>query len=483
MNNEFENNELNNDINQPVMDQANDMPLQNNIEEQPVQPEVTELVYEQPVVEPVQPEVTPVYEQPVVEPVQPEVTEPVYEQPTVEPVQPEVTPVYEQPIVEPIQQPVYEAPQGGIVEPKKKGKAGLIAIIIALVVALAVGGYFLFGKDLLGGNKKETAESLSKKYVNNLINKKYEDNFKLIRLEKDSYVSVDDYMKYAQTKDDYTKIIGIKDYEVKETLLTTSEATYEFKFNIDNKNKVIEINLVKEDNKWKVKDGNFIQNWSFELPVETKVFIGGKEVKKEFITTNSTIVKEHVICTIPELPNGEIEITLEHKLGKSTITVKPNTKETPFLSPEITDTELLDQAYTYIKETWNDMYKDYVNKVPFEEVKTKYFDESVTEEDAKLVYTESFDKIIKSSTSGYNYHDFSLTEVVPSKKKQSVIYGDDILLINFGYRLQWYFILKSPDDMKKLSSIALKKDGDSFKIYKVTDMNLFTYTNSFTNEY
>ncbi len=129
------------------------------------------------------------------------------------------------------------------------------------------------------------------------------------------------------------------------------------------------------------------------------------------------------------------------------------------------------------------MYKDYLNNVSAEEIATKYFDSSVTDEDVKLAYTDSFDKLIQSSVAAYKYHDFSLTEVVPSKKQESVIYGDDIILVNFGYRLQWYYVMNFENNMKRLSSIALKKDGDSFKIYRVTDIGLFNFTNSFTRDY
>ena len=128
------------------------------------------------------------------------------------------------------------------------------------------------------------------------------------------------------------------------------------------------------------------------------------------------------------------------------------------------------------------MYRDYEKKVKVEDFKTKYFDENIRMEEIEPIYPTAFDTAKLSSIKGLDYSDFNMTEVVPSKNKQTTVYGEDTLLVNFGYRLQWRW-WGMDEDMKRLSSIVIRKVDDSFKIYQITDMKLFTWINQFTTEY
>ena len=374
------------------------------------------------------------------------------------------------------------APIYGLKEkPKKKHKGLIITLIIVLILGLLTGLYFLVG-DKIFGEDSNSPSAITKKYVNNLVNKKYEDNFELIKLENNSYVVLNDYIAYVENNETYKDIEGNKEFTIKEITSTSTESTYEITFKKEEQDKNFSINLVKDEDKWKIKDGNNVTNWSFEIPIGTKVLIDGREVEQENITTNLDKNKEHSLCVIPEIAKVEKEITLEHNLGRSVIKVTPKDETDLFLAPEITNTELLYNAYNYIKDTWNSMYNDYVNKVSLETVTSKYFDSSVKTEDIKQIYTAAFDKIT-DATSTYPYHDMKVTEVVPSKKTQSTVYSEDIILVNFGYKLEYSYIWDIDYDMKRYSSIILKKDGESFKIYKITDIGLFNYQNMFTNDY
>ena len=362
---------------------------------------------------------------------------------------------------------------------KIKGKKGKIILIIALIIALLAGTYFVFGDKIFG--YKNSPKDVAKRYVDNLIDKKYEENYELIKLEENSFVDVNDYMKYAYSVKEYEKILGNKKYEINEKSLTTVDGSYEFKF--ENNNVVLNINVVKnKDGKWKVIDGDFVKPWIYNIPVGTKVYINGNELSQDFMKESSKLDKDHLMVEIPEIGLSEKEIKLEHELGTSTIKVIPSSKNNQELFEiELKDTKELDKIYEYIKTSWNSMFKDYKDKVSIEDIKNKYFDESVSIEDVQL-YIKSFDELISSSTPSINYENMNMVKVIPSSEKISYVYGKDTILVNFGYQLKWTFIYLS-DDMNRYSSIILRKVDDTYKIYKVSDIKLFNYINSFTHDF
>jgi hypothetical protein len=140
---------------QPVLDIQEDTPTQN-----------VESVIET--------SVAPVVEQPVQEApvVQPSVESPAQEVP-IEPVNPAVETPTETPVAPAVEQPVQEAP-------KKKGKGGLILILVAI---LALGGfaawYFALGGDKVLGGKKEEPEQEEQKEEQKHEEKKEEEKVTL----------------------------------------------------------------------------------------------------------------------------------------------------------------------------------------------------------------------------------------------------------------------------------------------------------------
>lgn len=142
----------------------------------------------------------------------------------------------------------------------------------------------------------------------------------------------------------------------------------------------------------------------------------------------------------------------------------------------------IEDYYEYIKKTWNDMYKDYVEGIDVSTAADKYFYDGISIEEVELHYKKGFENMTKGS-SGYKTTDYELIEVVDGKKENYVI-SSDIIKLNFGYKLTWVWTLnKDKRSMTNYSEICLKIDGDSFKIYKVTDEDLFSYSNDFTNKY
>ena len=54
------------------------------------------------------------------------------------------------------------------------------------------------------------------------------------------------------------------------------------------------------------------------------------------------------------------------------------------------------------------------------------------------------------------------------------------LVVNFGYELTWDFY--GVKDMRRKSHVILALEEDGWKLYRLTDSSLFSYTNSFTHE-
>ncbi len=413
--------------------------------------------------------------QPVVQPAPVVAPEPVMVQP-----QP-VTPVVDQNVLatNTVQNQV---PNGEVLEkPKKKKPIALIIILLLVLLAGAgVGAYFLF----FNGNGS-SPDKIAKKYIQNLINKKYDENYDLVYIEDNTFIEKNDYSEFAQTTQKYSDITSKTIEKVDEKLKTEKDASY--MVNLVNKDKAkstLEVNLKQVDGAWKVVESNFyITNWEFITAKGAVVTINGKEVPRTFIKEDTTLKSYKEKYSIPAITATKKAIVLKTNIGEYQTDFTPlgSNSQTEF-KILLTDTDLANKAFNYIKETWNNIYKDYTNKVDVSEVKEKYFDSSVDINDINKYYTES----MKSLTSSDNYN-YQMIEVIPRDGKENYVFGDDLIYLNFGYKLTWKWALTKTyiwdKDMTRWSNIYLKVDGDSFKIYLVPDEKLFSWANQFNHDY
>ena len=431
--------------------------------------------------QPVTPEV-PV--QAPVEPVQAPVTPEPVQQVPVEPVPTPVTPV--EPI--PTSTPNVEIPSQGIsqnvpTQAPKKSKKGLIIGLISGIVAIGAIVVFLF---LFIFNKGSGPMDIAKTYVNNLINKKYSDNYELVYLPDKNYVEKDDYLTFAQTKKEYEKLSNFSIQSIEEKIVKDNDITYNviLSDNGPTTNSMI-IKLKKKDKDWKVEESDFyITDWTIVIPGGTDLYINDVKVDQSLFSENKT-KKEKVDVKIPAIYSQEKAFKLVNPLETKTerfTPLKTNSGEEIYL--ELTDTDLTQKAYDYIKNTWNEMYTSYINGVDVSEIASKYFDSSMSIESVNTYYKAAFDSITEG-TSGYKYENYNLLEVINGKDTNYVL-DKDIITINFGYKLSWnwtFSIDSNVRTMTRYSKIRLKIDGESFKIYEVPDEKFFTWTNSFTHEY
>ena len=75
--------------------------------------------------------------------------------------------------------------------------------------------------------------------------------------------------------------------------------------------------------------------------------------------------------------------------------------------------------------------------------------------------------------------DIKMTQAVFRTGSVTFWTNDYCLAVNFGYELTW----GSSYDMRRKSSIILAREGETWKIYRVTDSGLFSSLNYFTSEW
>ena len=391
-------------------------------------------------------------------------------------------PVYQQPMQQPVyqQQPVYNQPVNYDNVPQTKKKSKLPVIIALLLVLAAIGGgaYYFFFSGNFGGSK---TNNLAKKYINNLINKKYEANYDLVFIPEDAYVTKNDYLDYAQKQTKYADISKKKIVEVNEVLLTLEDGKYEVVLKDDKEvESKVTVEIKKVDSDWKVVENSFfIKNWAMIIPKNTALYIDETKVDEKNIVEDSTLAKTNVKYVISAITSTKKQIRLENPLQTKELEVTPlTTNSGDTYKIELNDTELVNKALTYVKDTWNNIYADYIAKTDISDVKTKYFDESVDINLINAAYKDGLDAI-SAGSSGYKYVNYNVVDIATIEDKPCYASSDKVITLNFKYKMtyNWEFSYDSSlRVVKRIASIKVIIDGDSFKIYDINDEKLFSST-------
>lgn len=359
---------------------------------------------------------------------------------------------------------------------KKKSKLPIIIIILLLLAALGGGAYYFF---ILNGNGSNNPKALAKKYVNNLIKKKYEANYDIVYIVPDAFVKKNDYLDFVQKQSKYEGITEKSITDVSETLLTLEDGKYEVvlkdKNNIESK-LVVELKNDK-DNGWKVVENSFyIKNWAMVIPKNTTLYIDGEQVDGKYVVEDSTISPRQVKYVIPAITSTKKTIKLENPLQTKELEVTPlSSNSGDSYTIELNDNELVTKAFEYIRNTWNGIYTDYINGVDISDVKNKYFDSTVPVENIETYYVNGLNHLTEGS-SGYKYVNYKVLSVVANENKPCYVSTDKMITINFKYKISynWSFSMANETRIaKNVSSIRLVLDGDSFKIAEITDEKLF----------
>ena len=370
-----------------------------------------------------------------------------------------------------------------------KGKAKTVFLIITLVLVFSIifGLYFtlFYGRDK-NEIKFNNPSLLVESYVSSLINEDYVRAYQHINLPYNSFVNKDDYIKYIKQKKYYNQLVKYNTI----TSIDENEALAYIVTLEDNKGNLIklDINLIERTvNDYRVDESDlYVENFKLTVPKGTKVTIDDMLVNEDALNKSD---KYNDIYILPTIAKNNKKFVLENELGSKEmkIYITENTKEKS-INIELSNNELKNRAYNYIKETWNEICECYEQDKDVSEVK-KYFDESIEESKIKAYYETGLKKISTSVSSLSDFRDFDIVDMVDNPNESNYVTTNDIITLNFGYKLSWNWynsnsnIFLAEYYMTRYSSIRLKIVGDSFIIYDVVDNGLFTYASQYTRDY
>lgn len=371
-------------------------------------------------------------------------------------------------------------------QPKKSNKTLFIilGVVAAVVIMIAiVGGIFLLkGKGSIGGKTNLTKpDSVAKAYVDALIKKDYKEAKKYIYIPEGGFVNEDDYLDFI-TRQEYSKsVIDKKIESVTENRLASDTAEYSVLTKGEDKvGYTVTVPLILNDGKWYINESTiYAKDWKLSVPGNTKVTIDGEEVDKKFITGKDGNSDLYVL---PAVAKESKHFVFKNDLGELekdiTATSDGNTVK---IEMELKNEELATKGREFVKTAWNDMLAAAASKKDISEIR-KYFDDSI-DADTINVYYKNIANMYTGS-SGYKNVNIKMTQIVPKKDSLDFISTNDVITLYFGYTVNWtWSFMKSNHSMDRNSSIRLKIDGDSFKIYQITDEKLFSWLNQFTNEF
>ena len=384
-------------------------------------------------------------------------------------------------------------------EKKKMSKTAIILIIVGAALAFlliaAVGGVFTlnklgfihlsFGRDAY---EAKTANDEARNFVNALMKSDNKKAFKCVDVTESDFVTKEDIENYLP-KTKYQDIIGLKG---KITNVTSGDGltsrnvyvTISSGFGESRDTKSITVKCVlNDDNRWKVDlTEAYVKDWKISVPGGSTVTIDGKKVDDKYKTESKTLYDNY---TIPAIVKSEKEVKIStESFGEHTEKVTPSSSSSARKIEMAPNDETINSAYEFVKNTWNAMYKEYVAGSDVSSV-AKYFDSSVSQETIDSCYKSGFNSLTRG-TSNYKYVNYVMTDVVDRKNYQNYVSTNEIITLNFGYTLNWNWEFPSASElrtMNRYSSIRLKKDGDSWKIYDVTDTRLFSYSNQYTKNF
>lgn len=225
--------------------------------------------------------------------------------------------------------------------------------------------------------------------------------------------------------------------------------------------------------------GDFYRsNYTFRTPSGVSVEIGGIPVDKSHIAKKNTgTISMYTDWSVPVIgvKDKVFRIYCDNYDVTKTVTPKswsdPQKDEDCRVFPMYEDEDIL----LTVKNLWNGMYAAAVAK------------DAKASDLYPYIAADADPDVAQNILDGYRSLDedanksLKMTQTVFRTDGVSFWADDHHLVVNFGYELTWDSY--GSKSMKRLSSIILAKEDDGWKVYRVTDSELFTWLNSFTNQW
>lgn len=369
---------------------------------------------------------------------------------------------------------------------KSKGRIVLLVIGLILIFSIVFGVYFLLFNDNNKDIKYNNPRDLVKSYVTSLIKEDYATAYKHINLPYNSFVNKKDYIDYISSKQyykelkKYNKIKNIEEEDALSYLVTLK----------DKNNNLIKINVYlieRTTRDYRIDESDmYLEGFKLIVPKNTEVVIDGIRVNDEVYTKSDKYTDTY---TLPAIAKNKKNVVLKNRLGSKELLLDVNGESNEEeLTIELTNNDIKNRAFDYIKEVWNEMYEHYDDDDDVSSIKNN-FDPSVSESKIKSYYESGFDKISAGPSDISRFGNYEIVEVVDNPNEKCLITTDEIITVNFGYELAWDWmntrarISLSQHNMRRYSSIRLRIVQNHFVIYDVVDSGLFSYASQYTLDY
>ncbi len=247
---------------------------------------------------------------------------------------------------------------------------------------------------------------------------------------------------------------------------------------------------LSDDNKWIVDAEDFYYtNYTFRTSGgDVDVFVNGMEVSDELCTNNAAggtgLGREF---TLPYVGKKEIdvEITCDNYEYTTTLVTSSNNEVTGEDRVYYTiSSEDQSKCAEFVKSAWNGLCEKYESGGKATDAMS-YLASSADSDICNQIW-DGLESCHKNGTAVESDRDdnFNFTQCKPTSGAEEFWMTDDKVIFYFDYELTWeYMLINDIRSMKRQSNIILEKEGDNFKIYQLTDSDLFAMNSNFTSEW
>lgn len=325
-----------------------------------------------------------------------------------------------------------------------------------------------------------TADKFALNYVFAIANNHYTAALDAFKVDGTPFMSTND-IKYSAPRSALKNLVNHAGKEVflaVNTDLTNSNdgnATVYVDLKTDDKTlETFEVKVaMNADNVWYVVDDSYyIRDFYIVTSGNTELYVDDMLVPEDCFVEHVNVAGLQSLYKLPVIGRSAktFKCVTEAFEGVVEATPEPNSKDEPlYVRYELEDEELKEALET-VKTIWNNMYNDWVadNNADL----TKYFSKTSSASYPSDVKA-GFKALRKATTDEDVDHRITIIE---KRTDSHCVYGsDNVLILNFQYQLDWVWDWNdSPDNGRHISHILLSKEDGEWKIYEITDMELFT---------
>ncbi|MBQ8626744.1 MAG: hypothetical protein IJ419_11345 [Agathobacter sp.] len=227
------------------------------------------------------------------------------------------------------------------------------------------------------------------------------------------------------------------------------------------------------DNGWYVIDDTYyIKDFYISVPGNTQLYVGDILVSDEYFVkdTGHGSLKDLYKLPVVGRSNKVYKCVCDTFEGTVEYAATANSEEEPFaVAYDLNETEL-NEALEAAKNIWNNMYKDWAadNNADL----SKYFSKT-SSPDYPQNCKDGFVAISKASS--FKDVDHHITIIEKRDNEDCFYITDSVIVLNIQYQLDYVWDFNgSAEHCRRYSHILLTKEDGEYKIFEITDTELFS---------